>query len=106
MKYLVFIVFLLFGCVKPDPPVDTSPNVLFYSTGVSRIIQIKGIGGQYIIEHNIKYPNPSCMTTCSGVLTMYLKEGTYDIVVLTPSGSIIKKIQTYDGGCERFDVNF
>ena len=103
---LIVIFILLIGCSSDPEPANTSKNVCFYSSGVSRIISIKGIQGNTTIVKSNNIPTcSSVMYSGCGYLTMYLKEGTWDIVIITASGNVIKTIITHDGGCENYDVN-
>lgn len=95
----LLILILLLSCSKEETPVRTN-NVVFYSTGTYYEIQIKGVHGAFYINHTDFIP--ACTTP--GQVTMYLKEGRWDVVLKKSNENLIKTIEI-KGGCNAFNVS-
>ncbi len=96
MKQILILFLLLTACSK-DIPVKTN-NVVFYSTGASYEIQIKGVGGTYYVNHTDFIP--TCTTP--GQVTMYLREDPWYVVL--KNTNLTKTIEIKEG-CNAFDVS-
>ncbi len=100
--FLFILIVFLFSC-EPEP-IDTTPNVVFYTTGQACFIE--GEFGYKRIAVNMENRYPECNSLeREGFFITYLPEGEHPISIITNDDGTFYKTVTVGSGCNLFDVS-